>query len=689
MKMPVLATREQIQTLYERAEALLDALLEDEKDESLRGPLSMFSEAARERDRRLRNAVETLRFCAIAAGFLGDPALVSLVAAAIRSASHFDEYPYDHTTVMGSALTRVLCAGAPADETVAALARHPSEQIRAALAGGLRPSGAAETELLELLAADAHPNVRANAKKALAQVREVPWWVGKLKQDPTARIPPEEVNRVQPVLKRVSALLDQPRYHLLGSAEGREALTAELAALPDALAVEIVEHLGESLDHTGLRQAQPLFTHVLSREHGAAALARLVERWGADPITAMSAGRSLTAAVKEGPMDGRRALCRALVERAARASIEERLQRSGPAHLAAEIAGEVFPPDDDVTSLLDALLEMGTNEASPYDLVQSALALALRSIREGTPAFARLLEACLGGYPGPWKSIRHTCDSVLERASPQVLRDVAERALAVEDETTAAWALEQLLGPTYDEARDGAPIKRIRALWSDPRLRSALRSSVDLRKKSVLLEREALRRGELDFPLAARAIQSIGVVYGGVVLRGPPRAQMEELRLSGGDDADEGVPPELEPWLGPEEMRGPPTAEEWARLREARARHTPEDQEERASLWYMALSDGPFTEDERAELTALLVALRRGDTRIAFFLTMALASKPAPDFVVEHGEEILSLAEPRSRDYLGRIHAATLRWLKLPVRGAEAPPAPEAAPAEDWVDEPD
>jgi hypothetical protein len=640
MDHPPLASRQEIEVLFAAVAAAMDELLRSARHDDPGGPASYA-----ERREAASGLAEALRFCCVAAQDLGDPALLPLIREAVERGQRFDPDACDDRTAMGQGLTRLLRAGAPADKEISEIARSKDPRLRFAVAAGLRPRGPAERALLEELAADTAVHVRDAAKKTLVEVGEVPWWKGKFESDPAARLLPDEVERVKPALVRVSELLDQPRYKLVGVRGDPGPLLAELALLPDELAVEVLRKLCGPFDAHAASFAGPLLVHLLSREGGVDAFDRLLARWAEDEPTAVLAKETIVAAAREPGGAVRRELCELLLQRAAGQPAVDRLSGyANPARLAAEVVASAWPPGEDISPVFEVILRLAGEqlELELNGRLKDAIVEALASILTNEEADARLvipraLEARILGYPKEYSLFSSAADTLLSRLDREPLRAAAERAVDSEDEGTVRWGLTRLLEEAFDEARDGDPIDRVRGFFAHPRLRGAILADHGLSLRALCPTREALRRGELEYPVAVALFERIGSVFGGVTHRSPAVLADPSMRLTR-EELEEhrrGQREELEGWLGPEKCQGPPTAEEWERLREARGRHGFESLREEVRLWGTALEEGPFSAVERRDLDRFLEAFRGGATEIGRLLATAMTCKEDPAVAAE------------------------------------------------------
>jgi hypothetical protein len=688
-----IATKAEILAIFERSNDLLNSLLDEDEDED------RDREREREHARGIDFVLEALRFCSVAAAALGDPSLGEVVMTASDVAEQFDDHAEDHHHTIAFSLSVLLDAGLAVDKHVRAFATSPEAQRREAVASGLRPRGEAERALLDLLAADPVAAVRNAAKKSLATVIEVPWWTGKWKSDPAARLLPGELETCGPALRRISEILDHSFYAIVMQDDvGPAELIAELAKLPGALAVEVIEHFCRSAERYFLKNAAPLFHLMFEREGGIEALERLIEMWGrADD--GMLVHKDVTAIVRSAAPAPRLAVCTRLLALVAAAPASERVSlRRSPAWLAGAIVGNAWPPDVDVTPVLETALALGEEElaehARDYARFQLADALAIAGM-DPTPLLGRLVEARVAGYPGPWAGLGRAADVLLDRAPIAVLRSTAERALASEDVATIQWAAKHLLGAAFDAGTDGPPLERVRVLLAQPRLRSALVSDHGLVDRALAVLRSELRQGALSYAEAVETIEGIGRLHGGLAPVGmhshigrtsPARAEeIEQKRLQ----ARQAVGA----FLGPPELGGPPIEEEWAALRRAYATYpadSADDLEKRANLWSKTLSDGPWTPEERAVLDQTLATLRAGRPEVGFALGSALLCKPDADLFPLF-DDVVALCEDHSRPLLKLYRADARETLGLPETSGQSVADGKAddddLPAGNWEDE--
>jgi hypothetical protein len=618
---PVLATAAEIRRIASRAEALFDVIFSEDDDDD--DELLDFSAERQRAGQRINAAIEALRFCALAAGELGDPKLLPVVAQAIETCKRFDDHSDDHPSTLGVGLTLLLQAGAPVDQDVKRLAQDRDARIREAVAEGLTPRGEAELALLEALSTDGIAQVRNAAKKTLAKVREVAWWKGKFASDPVARLSPEDAERYKSTFERLSSILDLARYYL----PKNEAELVELAdALPDPLAVEVAEMILSTQDPYGIRLPS-LGTMMLRRPGGTAAFIRICAGLS-EQRTRYLTGGELSQMFLPLPRELRIAASKELTAYAVSLSDEERCEQTGnPARLVAETVARAWPPGEDPTPLLDALLTLP--EAEEYALDWVACSLDEVFIQEGadpTPIIERAVEAHLAGYPGGWKNIRSAIHTVLQRASGLPLRAAAEQSILRDHENDMRWGIERLLSNAYDPSRDPPLAEMVARLYAEPRYRKAIRASPELCKRALPLYRADLRAGKLEFLEATAAMAAIGELYGEV-----SRATFVPHSFHRSKEKiDEGRREEvakLDAFLGPPELRGPPTEAEWRALRAARTEYVAAEEHDLADI-FKTLPEGPWDPEDRAALELVIREFRGGDLDLTIPLALALSAKP-------------------------------------------------------------
>ena len=196
----------------------------------------------------------------------------------------------------------------------------------------------------------------------------------------------------------------------------------------------------------------------------------------------------------------------------------------------------------------------------------------------------------------------------------------------------------------------------LRQLYDDPRFRKALWSSDKLRERICPLVRPALRAGGLEFSEAVNVMLIIDEVYGGAVehVRG---FQRRAARNKGEEETAETyyqlLQERIEPYLGPAELRGPITEEEWRIYRAARDRHVFEDYHD----WFMAsvtLPPGPWQPEDRLFFERMVAAWRGGDRSLSRPIGGALVDHPTVEDLPLFDELLAHEEESWSREFVQR-----------------------------------
>ncbi len=634
------------------------------------------TETIRRGNLRIDGAKEALRFCAVAAGLLGDPALVPLIVEAYEALNEFDRDAPEHASVAASAVAELLRAGAPVTAEIRAFARHSDACAREAVAAGLRPIGPEALEILESLSGDAHPEVRTSARKTLAAVREVSWWRGKFRSDPVPRLTPDEIDRVKPAIERLSQLLDRPAYN-----RPAKDIEAAVRELPTALAAEAAECAlsGEAMYGPLMT---PLGVVLLETSGGVDALLRLCERWSETEYS-FRAAHAVTEMLQALPSERVRQVCDAWLLWLEKVTDANRHEQTGSAAIVAEAVGVGWPKGTDPTPILEAILAPPSEKKHDLDWVRCHLDKAFDRADLDCPAVLnRVIEARIAGWPGAWKAISHHVADVLDRASVEVMRPAAERAVASEDEGTIQWGLELLAARAYDPRRDPPRKEYLRKLYEAPRFRVAIIESWSLRGWFLVFLRMDLRAGRFDFQVACATMKTIDRFYGGLIpgLVHADDSRQEREKSWRENRAKHGRP------LGAKDLHGPPTEAEWAMYRRTRATAQPSGRLE----WFDALGvlpEGPWEPDDRAFLEQAIAKWRAGDEDAAFAVALALSHKPTPaDLATLDALQGIAGKDDHGHFRECRLRARRALGLAEPREGSPAD-AGESLAEREWMDE--
>lgn len=671
---PPLASAEELCAIARRALELLEFCTINPPSQA--SDAAAGEERARDHDLR-RSAMEALRFCAAATTITRAPALVPYLAAVM---DELDGSPYhlDDLSVMTEGLEKALRAGARAD-TVEGLVEHAEPKVRRALAAGLRPAGREEREILEELAGDGDPGVRAAARETLG---DVPWWVGKWSRDPLALLTHQEAEQHRAALEEISALCDQRRWKIDGD---DEALARLAATLPDAVAVDFAE-TALSARSAEATERPLLGAMMLGKAGGVSAFLRLVDRWRDLPRFSVREGH--VRMIEAQPSEVRFSLCMTLARQVAEAARGTKEERERGERLVS-LATKAFPLDADPAPLLELILTIPRPEVHGYDRLGRYLADALhRPPSLPDPVLRRILDAFVAGSRGPWCHLESVAERRAELLPEAELRAYAERAAVSTDEGTARWGLALLLGRAHDPQRDPPRPTLAARLCEDPRARALLAGRLDTRRLLLPWLRAALRRGEADLHLALAAVEGAADLWGGVLDevdggtfdRDPVAVERgrQEARDKLGD------------LLGPPELQGPVTGEEWAMLRAARSRHAPWTPRD-VHCAMGVLPPGPWHPEDRAMLDRTLDTIRGGDRSMARWLAPVLCEKPEVALLPLFAELEALCEGLDDQQSVAHLRRAAHERLGLPVEGDEDEDDEEDDEGEDgeWMDEPD
>ncbi|MFO0760895.1 MAG: hypothetical protein U0359_30745 [Byssovorax sp.] len=611
-----IATSAELQRMADHACGLLRRAAQVERD-----PLAPLAASLDERNERARRAAqEALRFCAAAAVQIEDHSMVRTLERALVVLPFRNDEDYRCERVMLDAIGDLLRAGAPLDRAVERLASDRRARRRAVVAGGLSAQAADAMAVLEKLAADPVAEVRAPARAALAGRVELPAWLGRFASDPLARLVPAEAAAVRETLDQLFTLLDQPEDRV---PDRDGALTRLIGALPDPLAVEAAER---TLRASG---ALPrLGAMMIARPGGIDALVRLAAAWGVE--WARRSDAEHVRMILDAPFDVRLAACLALARYAANSPPRERAGLGGGPHLAAWFAGQAYPPGADLTPLLELICTRDlTGLGSAGDFIAQGLRAAFEHPEANLSSIAgRLIEGRLADFRGPHEELLEF-QTLLLRLPRATLRAAAEEALASDDEETRSWGMGRLLFEAHDPVQDPDRLALARRFYDDPCLREMfVHDDLNLGAAPVSFLRADLRRGSLALRDAARAVVLIGALWGGRVDNGRPMADdppspevVEEARAHKRAC--------FAAFLGPEELHGPVTDDEWAAVRRARdAQRTWRYANWRDAL--DALPPGPWHPDDRAFLLRAVSACE-DDPKLSPTSTVLFAMVAKPD----------------------------------------------------------
>jgi hypothetical protein len=158
---------------------------------------------------------------------------------------------------------------------------------------------------------------------------------------------------------------------------------------------------------------------------------------------------------------------------------------------------------------------------------------------------------------------------------------------------------------------------------------------------------------------------------------------------------------EIAEYLGPEELRGPPTAEEWAEVRAARRRAAEAPDVELATL-VQPLPTGPWDPEDLAFFERCLQLVRDGDGEGATDLAAAISGNPDRDLFA-HFPLLLARAPKHCRGMIRTYRRDVAEQLGIELVPIVKAPSDAKADGTDgtdgddddddddvqWMDEPD
>jgi hypothetical protein len=451
---------------------------------------------------------------------------------------------------------------------------------------------------------------------------------------------------------------------------------AELAKqLPAGVAADAAEHALILASMSAGDALGSLGQIALAGRGGDAAAERILARWAAaGDHYWLAAG--LGKGVKALPPARRASLCKKL------ATGELAAESLAIAEGGARVAAEGWPPNVDLAPVIDRIEALAEEHAEAPDDGWTRVVLAFSSAFDAANAqkgktLARVVEAFFASGTRPWNVLERTLgDHLGKKLAPAALRPLAERAAASDRVSTMRWGLE-LLALTL-APKDKPVIDSLRVFCADPRLRRGVAVSRPLSQQCLPLLRAALREGGLDGDTAVHVMETIHSFYRGLI-PWPYEPIVLEADME-----------KLDPLLGPPELRGPPTDEEWAALRVARDAPPPHGAGDiRSSV--RVLPPGPWDPADRAFVRRAIDAVRDGDDG-AFLVAHAVAAKPDAE-ALRMFDEIFSLLDDEDQGMTRDLRAKIVEVTgEIDATGAPAPAAaaPAAAPVvREWMDEPD
>jgi hypothetical protein len=360
--------------------------------------------------------------------------------------------------------------------------------------------------------------------------------------------------------------------------------------------------------------------------------------------------------------------------------------------LGATLIAAIWPAGEAVTPVLEVILGAPLTDAAdrPVPLGEYFHCglddLFERKEIDVGPLLPFLAEAHLKGYPGSWSRTPYALKERLKQVRYPALRQAALAALEAEDPTAFSWALSYLTGPGGDPEADPPERELLYDLYQRHVSRRMLMQLDSWRARILPWARADLRAGRLDADDAVSTLRAVDSVYGGAaptMWSGDSR-HAEEYRQKKREALAE--------WLGPSELQGAITDEEWEILRALRDKPA---EGEGAKIPIDLIPVGPWHPADLAYLRLVQGVAEKKGWSTAVPIMAVLVNKPSPEseeLALELARGILERADSKEIGYcisaanVGQVPKRAADLVRDAIRALRPPPP---APVTDWLDEPD
>ena len=524
--------------------------------------------------------------------------------------------------------------------------------------------------LLRSLTTHASETIRKTARERLGRAERPPWWSGLFPADPLASLSAEQAAQHEPAIRRLAERLD-------GTSGANDTPLSELLApLPMSVIRPVLERM--VMDASESVAETKAAAHLLFCDpEGMESIFRIFDAWSRDGRTShYFLGRHLVGAV---PEERKKDIALQLLRwiPTSRPAVDD--ARKSPATYAEELLVELWGKGEDVEPLLDVLRavpEPAEGEEAGVPGLGYDLGALLKEGRVSEDSALGFLEFHLSGWPPGLRPMARYLSAHFEKLPPERLRSHVERALQCDEDALLTWGLELWLGRCYDPSRDPPHPDLARTVWRNPRWRPLLIQYGRIEPVLFVPAREALRAGDCDLEQMSNVVRLIGLCYGGVA---PFCTGDGPIEYPHSDP-----PPDV-----PGHLQGPPTADEWALLRQCRdAALTREEPDAIRHAMHM-LPDGPWLPEDRHVADAALAAAQAGDSHAGFMLTFRLSAKATPgDLPTFDRLEKVMPQDQREWVRSQRRRYCRLLGIALPKRGKKQPKGGEKVPETgEWMDQ--
>ena len=413
----------------------------------------------------------------------------------------------------------------------------------------LDPEHADALALLQRLADDPRADVATAACRRLGPRRQWRWWAGILEHDPSEAHADDPA--IVDALARACAALgrDNPAATPGQASE----LRAAVEGLPASLAIPLLEAGVRTFPFAGLRTAEPdrrllVELHALG---GVDALERALRRMLPTQDETEYALQQVVPWFVPLPDAARIELALRLLKWTDDADVPT-------CRGVARFVGRTWPRSRAPVPLIEWLIEHGR---SRHLVPATLLRHAIQDCRAELEVYGERLLELAQAEPVLLSEMSELYTALGEWVPEDQLRRLVDIAAASTHKRLRVWALEHRtarLAPT-----DAAEREALAEAWlADPQMRELIADSSDCCMRLLPWLRRRLRAGALSLAEANKVMSTIGQLYGGVLSARLTTGATSELEAAEERKQKQAM---LGVWV--DVPTGPPTAEEWTRLR--------------------------------------------------------------------------------------------------------------------------
>ena len=479
------------------------------------------------------------------------------------------------------AVSVLLRRGAPISKTVRVMAGSRDRNVRLAVARGLPLDNPEARALLEGLRADPDRYVRKLALERLPPSEPSAWWAGKFDSDPIPRLG-EADDEVIAALRTAALFIDRDRQ--LQQAMLPQ-LEQALTRLPAPILFELVRRF-VVFDRIAVGYGSML-AELMRRPNGSTELWTMMAKRVPTKFDHVHVHLIVRELARQWDPALVEQLCRDLLKGLVERRHQPRLD--GMAMLVESLLADLWPAGLPGALVLDAWETLAADAPALAEEIMPLLHHAKIDLR---PELARLLVLAERD-----EKLERALSATAARLDPGARHAFVERGFASPSQAVRALALEQL-GTLPPDSSQGSIDATISRFWSEPALRKAITSNIQLGEAFCPFLRRQLRAHALSLREAAATLGAIGRLWGGVA-DGDRRDRESAAKLE-----------QLAAWHEGATEIGPPTEEEWVAWRTLRRRRLEEEPRTSAQLLLSVRPPGPLEPDDRAVLDQLITPWR-------------------------------------------------------------------------------